>query len=128
MKFSIHDNIRLQSKLSDKRLQGKITNISDSSLTLNYATEVMIRDIQKVYTHRWGFRMLQRLSIISGVMYLIISATNSAVNSDGTLISQETLTISGCLIIGGVLLTPLVTRTHDISKGKWKIKLLDFSP
>lgn len=127
MKLYVRDAIQVQSSSSENKISGYITAITDSSIVINYSNELIVSDITAVYTKRWGFQFLQKLMLISGVTYLVLSAGNGAVNGDDEIVSQETLAICGGLIAGGLLLIPLVTRIHDIENGKWKIKLLDFT-
>ena len=112
---------------STEKIEGAIYKITDSSLIVNYGTEVMLKDISTVYRKRWGFNFLQKICLVSGALYISLSALNGIINSDDPLIPDETLKISGGLLIAGILLTPLTTRAHHISPTKWKIKILDFT-
>lgn len=126
MKIREYESIKVMLKGSEMKIKGQITRISDSSMVINYDTEVMIRDISRVYTERWGYSFLQKVLLVSGLAYLTIGSLNGAINNDGYSTPQDVYVISGSLIAGGLLLIPLTTRIHDIEKGKWKIKILDF--
>ena len=128
MKLVAGDRINVLTLSSGMKVKGLITEVTDSSLIINYANEVLVKDIARVYTDRWGIRFLQGLFLTSGLIYLSISTLNGIVNSDDPLVPRETLIISGSLVAAAVALTPLTNRIHNIEKKKWKIKILDFTP
>lgn len=128
MKMVAGDRIKLLTISTQMKVQGIISKITDSSLVINKANEVLFLDIAQVSTDRWGVRFLQSIFLASGLLYVSISALNGIVNNDDPLVAQETLVISGSLVAAALLLTPLTTRTHNIEKRKWKIKILDFTP
>jgi hypothetical protein len=43
------------------------------------------------------------------------------------MIPEETLVISGSMIVFGIALTPLTTRKYKIDKEKWRVLILDFT-
>lgn len=127
MKFTNRDQIKVETAGNGMKFQGIITQVTDSSLVLNYGTEIMVRDIAKVYTSRWGFRLLQGVFLTAGILYVSLNTINGLVNGDDPVVPRETLAISGGLIAGGLLMIPLSTRIHDVEHEKWKIKILDFT-
>jgi hypothetical protein len=125
--YKTNEHIKLKTVSSNKKIEGRIYLISDSSLVLNYETEIMLDDIAEIYRSRHMFRLLQTLSLTAGLLYLSISTLNGLINNDNPIVPEETLKISGGLLIAGVLLTPLTTRVHKIKENKWKVKILDFT-
>lgn len=119
-------HIRVYAQSQDTIIKGKIWGISDSSIYIR-DYEVFLNNIGAVYRERWGFSILQKLSILAGAGYLVLSVFNGAISSEETNVTKEALIISGSLIVGGVALTPLTKRKHKIKDGNWKVKILDFS-
>lgn len=126
IKYYTGSEISLETS-TNKKFSGRITEIRDSSLIINYQNEVIVSNISRIYRKRWGFGLLQRVSIISGVMYLSISSLNRAINNENPVVSEDALIISGSLILFGILMTPLSKRKHSIDTGQWKVIILDFS-
>lgn len=125
--FYPNDYIKIKTLDSQEKIEGVIYKVTDSSLIINFGTEVMLNDISVIYRKRWGFNFLQKLFLASGLLYISISALNGITNNDDPLVPQETLKIGGGLVIAGILLTPLTSRTHTISPKSWKVKILDFT-
>lgn len=119
-----HIKLYVQSK--DTIIKGKIWDISDSSIYIR-DYEVFLKNIGAVYRERWGFSLLQKLSLLAGAGYLVLTVFNGAINSEETIVSNEALIISGSLIVGGVALRPLTKRKHKIEEGNWKVKILNFT-
>jgi hypothetical protein len=126
IKYYAGSQISLETGI-DKKFSGRITQITDSSLIINNQNEIMITDISKIYRKRWGFGLLQRVSIIGGILYLSISSLNRVINNEDPVIPEETLIISGSMILFGILMTPLSKRSHSINTGQWRVIILDFS-
>ena len=122
-----NDFIKIKTKAKEKIVEGKILLISDSSLIVNYGTEVLLSDIEAVYKERRMLRLLQSLSLLAGGLYVSISALNGLINNDNPLVPSETLKISGGLLIGGILLTPLTSRKFIVNEKRWSVKILDFT-
>lgn len=126
-KFYRGDNIKIKTISNDTIVSGIITTIYDSSIIINYANEILSKDIAFIYRKPWGFNFLQYLSLVAGIAYLGISTINGVINADDPMIPEETLVISGSMIVFGVALTPLTTRKYKIDKEKWRVLILDFT-
>ena len=122
-----NDHIKLMTRSTNVKISGRINMISDSSLIINFANEILLDDIKVVYRSRWGFNLMQKVLLASGILYLSLSTLNGVINNDSPIVSEKTLKIAGGLLIGGIILTPLTSRMHRIEKTKWKVKILDFS-
>ena len=127
-KYYQNDQIRLRMHSTQMKISGTILFITDTSLILTNAIEIAIRDIERIYTPRWGYTLLQGVFLTSGFLYVSLNALNGIINNDDPIIPNETLIISGSLLAAGVLLAPLTSRTHKIDKKKWRLKILDFTP
>lgn len=126
-KYYQNDQIKLKTISHDTIFSGVITMINDSSVVIDYANEIFLYDISYMYRKRWGFSLLQKLSLIAGASYLLISTTNGLINNDSPVVPKETLIISASLLAGGVALIPLTTRRYRIDNEKWRIKILDLT-
>ena len=124
--FYTNDQIKI-STTSNLKIEGSIYQITDSSVIVNYGTEIFLKDISRIYKKRWGYNFLQKLFLASGLFYISLSTLNGIINNDDPLVPKESLMISGGLVIAGILLTPLTTRTFKVSPEKWKVKILDFT-
>ena len=125
--FYAGNHLKLKAHSSSATVQGVITMISDSSLVINRSTEVLLHDIAVVYHTRWGFSLLQKLLLGSGILYLSLSALNGVIHHDSPVIPTETAMISGGLVAAGILVTPMVVKRHKITPTTWKLKILDFT-
>lgn len=125
--FRAGDFIKLKIRSSDTTVKGLINFIYDSSLVINYGTEVQISDIAVIYRERTMLKLLQNVCLISGLLYLSISTLNGIINNDSPIVPGETLKISGGLVLTGVLLTTVTSRAHQVKPTKWKVKILDFT-
>ena len=125
-KYYQDDAIKIE--LQGQKIAGNITFITDSSLFINGYGEVNIQQISKIYTQRWGYSLLQKVLLGIGIPYLLLNTLNGTISKEQEMPGSKTLAISGGLIIAGIALTPLTSRTHTIKKyGKWKVKILDLT-
>jgi hypothetical protein len=126
-KYYGNERIKIRIISTDTVISGKITGIADSAISVNYANEILLTDIAAIYRTRWGFSLLQKTSLALGVAYISISALNGLINGDQPVVEEETLIISGCLIAGGLALTPLTIRKHKVDNKNWRVKILSFN-
>jgi len=126
-KFYANDYIKIRTILTDTTIKGQISRVTDSSLIINLTNEIMVSDISKIYTDRWGYKLLQGVFLTSGLIYLSISTINGVINSDHPVVPKETLIISGSLVAAGILLSPLTKRVHKIDNKNWRVIILDFT-
>jgi hypothetical protein len=125
-KYFVGDKIKIQAHDPDTVIKGRITSMQDSSIIINYATEIFISRIDYVIRTRYGFNLLQRIFLTAGFSYVLIATFNGLINNDSPVIDQQTLIISGSIIAAGILLTPLTSRKHKTDNKKWRVKVLDF--
>ncbi len=126
-KYNVSDRIRIKLTSADTILSGKITAIIDSSLIINNAYPVDLKDVTVVYRSMWGTSLLQKAALIAGVGYLGISALNGLINNDSPVVPKETLVIGGSLTAAGLALIPFTKRRFRMDQGKWRLLILDFS-
>lgn len=126
--YNYYEANSIKIETSNESVKGVITMISDSSIFINGYGEVLIRNISKVYTKRWGYNLMQGVFLGAGIFYLVISTINGALNNGQDMPGAETIGIGGGLIIAGIALTPLTSRKHKIYPiGNWKVKILDLT-
>lgn len=125
-KYHVGDHIKIRTITKDTIISGVINKLGDSALIVDYNNEVLLSDIQMIYTKRWGFNLLQRIFQISGFSYLGISTLNGLINNDQPMVPEETLIISGGLIAAGFAMVPLANKKHKVDKKKWRVKILVF--
>lgn len=126
-KYYSGDAIKIKTIHPDTILSGKITGINDSSIIVGYANEVFIGNINYIVRGRWGFSLLQKVFLSAGFAYVVIATFNGLINNDKPIVDEQTLIISGSLLVAGVILTPITTRKHKIDSKHWRVKILDFS-
>lgn len=124
--YYTNDQISIKT-VSDVKVEGRINLITDSSLIINYGTEVYLNEIAKVYKKRPMINLLQKVCLASGILYISINTLNGLINNDSPIVPSETLKISGGLVLAGVLMSPLTTRVQTVDPTKWKVKILDFT-
>ena len=125
-KYYVGDIIKIKPLSKDTIISGVINKINDSSIIVNYNNEIYLSDINIVYRSRWGFTILKNIFLISGFTYLGLSTLNGLTNNDVPIVPEETLIISGSLIVAGFALAPLATKRHKIDNKKWRVKILRF--
>ncbi|OQX80805.1 MAG: hypothetical protein B6D61_01560 [Bacteroidetes bacterium 4484_249] len=125
-KYYVNSPIRLKIISPDTLISGEISRINDTSIIVNFANEIALKNISCIYTKRWGVSFLQKIFLFTGIPYLALSVVNGAINNDNTVVSKNTFIISGCLIGAGIALMPLTKRKHKIDNKKWRLKILNF--
>ena len=126
--YKFYQNDAIQLDINGKKVSDRIVFISDSSLILTNNGEVLLSDISKIYTGRWGFTFLQRVLFSLGIPYLVLSTLNGAISREQAMPGGKTLAIGGGLIVSAIALSPLTHRKHKIYPlGNWKVKILDMT-
>jgi hypothetical protein len=126
-KYYQHDEIRLKTSSTQVIYQGKITAINDSSIVVNYANEIFIDDMAKIYTFQWGFDFLRRLGFSAGALFLAVSLTNGGLNGFDSNGATEMVLGSVGIMAFSAAMIPLKWRGHKIDNTKWRVKILDFN-
>ncbi|HPE33855.1 MAG TPA: hypothetical protein PLI65_03570 [Bacteroidales bacterium] len=125
-KYTEGTNIHLQTLRGNFLVSGEITQIGDTSITIDQKFEIGLTNIGKIYKRRGFFDRLSLLFFIrGGTSYFLIDGTNRLINSDYPIIDESTLLISGTMIAVGFALRPLVVREIDIINN-WQLKILNF--
>jgi hypothetical protein len=121
-KYFEGDKIEIQTTDS-LEVKGMITAIRDTSIVMNFYTEVSINKIKTVYRTRWAVSILSKVLMIGGVGLVLVEAVNGAISSNGNM-NENYLYIGAGTAAAGALLIPLQKAKYHIAPDKWKIKIL----
>ena len=125
-KYQIGNDIAMEVNNGDFIIQGEITNISDTSLSINSYIEVKFNNISRVLRPRRFFTKLSKLFFIrGGIAYVTIVGINGIINNDSPLIDEQTIAISAAMVAIGFALKPFYIRKLN-TVSKWQIKMIDF--
>ncbi|NCC71794.1 MAG: hypothetical protein EOM06_00220 [Sphingobacteriia bacterium] len=125
-KYTEGTSIHLQTLRGNFLVSGEITQIGDTSITIDQKFEIGLTNIGKIYKRRGFFDRLSLLLFIrGGISYFLIDGTNRLINNDYPIVDENTLLISGTMIAVGFALRPLVVRELDIINN-WQLKILNF--
>jgi hypothetical protein len=127
IKYYEGDNIHLRIKNDTVafHLRGRLTQIRDSSIIIDYCNEVSIIDIDAVFRERTGIRIAQSAMIISGTGFFIVDTFNRIINNESPLVDQQTAVIGGSIATAGLVMTLFNERKFNI-RDKWRVKILIF--
>ncbi len=125
-KYYVNDFVKIKTILPDTVFSGKIVEIRDSSIVLDYANEVFIKNIDIFYQERKGFGFLQQLFLMSGGAYLFLLTINGVISADNGEINKIPFIVAGSLIVAGIAIIPLKTKKIKMEDKKWRVKILKF--
>lgn len=105
-------------------LQGRITALTDSTVTINDKQIVRIEDITTLIRTRSIMGLLTDVSWKAGAGFFILDLVNGVLTKREPLIQQGALIISGSLIGISLAAFPFIYKTMDIDGEHWRIKML----
>jgi hypothetical protein len=112
--------------VNETRLQGTITQLTDSTLTLDYSIIVQLEQIKKVYRFRgFVYRFSKTALLMGGMAYIAIVGANGIINNEYPLVDQTTAIIGVSMIAASFLLRPLYYRKIPVD-GRWQLKVINF--
>lgn len=123
-KYFEGDEIVLKTIGKRKKISGTLEGMTDSSLFIGLNNVVMLKDIKSILRHRFWFGRLSVYSAIAGVGYTAIEATNSLINREPTIVSKNTLMISGGLLAFSAALLPFHNRHINIGR-HWRVMVIN---
>jgi len=125
-KYFVGDDIMVKTLPYDQKHQGRIHEITDTSILINFDNEIMLEDIQMVLRKRKGLGLLSKVTRIAGAGYFILDVVNRTINNDSPIVHENTLMISAGLVAFSYALVPL--HNKHLKRGeKWRIKVLNMS-
>ena len=122
-KYFVGDDIIIKATGSRGRIKGTLEGMTDSSIYIDLDKEVMIKDIEKIYRHRYWFGLLTPVTAIAGAGYLGLEVTNNLLTGNPTIVSNNTLFISSGLLAFSAALIPFHYRGLRIDK-RWQVLVL----
>lgn len=125
-KYEVGDKIMVKTRHGELTVDGEITGLSDTSVTINSYVEVGFSNVAQVLRPRIFFTALSRLFFIrGGIAYTSIVGINGLINNDSPVIDEQTLVISATMVGIGFAMKPFYLRKLDAIE-KWKLKVIDF--
>ena len=125
-KFRLGSDISLRASTKDKKITGTIHQITDTTILVDFMTEVNFEDISYVYRDRYFFKLFSTVLFIAGGGYFLLDGFNRAINQQYPIITQNTLVVTGSLVGVGFAFKFMDTRKYRIGKN-WELQILDLS-
>jgi hypothetical protein len=122
-KYNKGDKIELRTADSVS-VKGMITAITDTTIILDFYTEIKIRHIIQISRPRWGVSILSSALLYGGIGLLVVEALNGALSNSGT-INSNVLYGGAVAAAAGALMFPLHKARFPITKDKWRLKVLE---
>jgi hypothetical protein len=125
-KYEIGNEISFQTIKGDFYINGKLSKITDSIITIDNLYDIELDNIGVVFKQRRSLRKISKLFFIrGGIAYTTIVGINGVINNDSPLIDEQTLIISASMVAIGLLMKPFYVKKMDVTE-KWQLKVLDF--
>jgi hypothetical protein len=118
-----HIHLRIKRDILDRKINGVLTGILDSSIILNGSEEIYLRDITFVFRNRQMVRLTKNLCYIVGAGYFFIDALNRTINCEYPIVTQGTLKTGGLIAGTGLMIWPFQNNRIRVGK-KWRLKCL----
>jgi hypothetical protein len=126
IKYELNDEISFQTRNGDFLINGTITQLTDSSITIDTHYTIDLENIAIVFKKRKFLKRLSGLFFIrGGIAYTVIVGINGAINNDSPMIDEQTLIISASMVAIGFALKPFIIKKMKIPE-KWQLKVIDF--
>lgn len=124
--FKYSPGNKIELLVNETRLKGTLTQLTDSTLTLDYSIIIQLQQIKKVFRFRgFVYRFSIKALILSGLAYISMSGVNGILYNEYPLVDKTTAIIGGSMIAAGFLLKPFYYRKIPID-GRWQLKVIDF--
>ena len=129
IKFYIQNKISFKLKQDKKKYKGVITDVKDSSLTLDSTTTILYKNINKILVDNSNYltRSASSFLIGCGVGYVGLDALNNAINGNKPILRLLDIEIGAGLVIIGEAIKILSIKRYKINK-KHHIKFIDDTP
>jgi hypothetical protein len=112
--------------VNETRLKGTITQLTDSTLTLDYSIIVQLQKIKKVYRFRgFVYKFSIKALILSGLAYMGMTGFNGMLHNEYPLVDKTTAIIGLSMMAAGFLMKPFYYRKIPVD-GRWQLKVIDF--
>jgi hypothetical protein len=129
IKFYENDKIIFKVKTYRGRFKGMITNLTDTTLTLDNITVVSYKDIAKVLVDNNNSltKVARAFLMTAGGGYIALDIVNNLITSTSPVINPRTIIIGAALVVIGQSIKWLSVKHYKIDKNH-RIKYIDDNP
>ena len=129
IKYYINDEIIFKVKQDNKKHSGIITNVNDTTFTLDSTTTILYKNINKILVDNSNYltRAASAFLIGCGVGYVALDALNNAINANKPILRLLDIEIGVGLVVIGEAIKILSVKRYKINK-KHRIKFIDDTP
>ena len=129
IKLYIQDKISFKVKQDNKKYKGIITDVTDTSLTLDSITSVPYKNISKILVDNSNYLTRSASAFLTGcgIGYVVLDAFNNAINKDKPILRLLDIEIGVGLVIVGQAIKILSIKRYKINS-KHRIKFIDDTP
>lgn len=129
IKFYLQDKITFKLKHDNKKYKGIITNVNDTSLTLDSVTTIAYKNIGKVMVDNSNYLTRAASAFLTGcgVGYVALDALNNLINSNKPILRLLDIEIGIGLVVVGQAIKILSVKRYKINN-KHRIKFIDDTP
>ena len=113
--FHVKDDISLFIKGDEKNFSGAISEINDSTFSLE-GNEISISQIDLIAIYRRPVGILQEIFAKAGVGFFMIDFFNTAINRDSPVFEKKNIIVSSLLVASSIVLLPFVTKNYAVGK------------
>lgn len=124
--YSQGDKIVVRMGDPEFAVSGEITNIDDSSCTVNRNYTFQLSKVHEVYIKRAFLSASWRTMFVAAGVYFFGSMFNHAINGEEPLIDNTVPIVSGSFVALGTT-AYLLRNKHCKMEGGWKLKVLDYN-
>jgi len=125
-KYFLGDDITLKTVHSGTKHEGRIHEITDTSIFINFDDEIMLEDIARILRPRWGLGLVSIITRIAGAGYLVIDVVNNVITGQPTIVDENTVIASASLVAFSYALVPFRNKRMKVDD-KWRVKILNMS-
>jgi len=129
IKFYLQDKITFKLKQDKKKYTGIITDVTETSFTIDSTTTVLYTNLNKILVDNSNYltRAASAFLIGCGVGYVGLDALNNAINGNKPILRLLDVEIGAGLVIIGEAIKILSIKRYKINK-KHRIKFIDDTP
>lgn len=120
-KYFEGDKIEIQTTDS-VTVKGMITAIKDTSIVLDFYSEISLHKIKTVYRTRMLISIVSKVLMIGGAGLVILEAVNGAINANS--LNENVLYTGVGMTAAGALMIPFQKAKYPIGPDQCRVKIL----
>lgn len=124
-KYHVNEPIVLKVNGVNGKVKGTINKLTDTSMVLDFVTEIKFRSITDIYRPTWVGHWLPEVFIKASIGYFLVVGINNLLQHVYPVMPSDVIITVAALAGAGAGLSYLLTRHYKLSKG-WRIRLIDF--